>query len=80
MPLFPRIRRWYHTKCIALNQREIADCERDFAAAEAAGAVLEMIEIELWMDDCYRSVRHHQMILNRLGALDTSDSQQLKGE
>lgn len=80
MPLFPTIRRWYHTKCIALNKVEIAESEQDLVEMEHAGDVIGMLQTEYWIDDCKRSIRHHEMMLNRLGALDTEEVPQPTNE
>lgn len=66
------IRRWYHTRCIALNRAEIADTAQELA--EVHGDFGTWLALTHWVDDCERSIRYHETRLNQLAPLDP-DSQ-----
>lgn len=73
--MFTAIRRWYHTRCIALNRAEIADSQEDKADAILEGNANAYLALTHWIDDCERSIRHHETRLNQLGPLDDDVSQ-----
>lgn len=64
------LRRWYHTRCIALNRAEITDSLEEQRAALFADDTHTYTALSHWIDDCERSIRYHEMRLNQLAPPD----------